>query len=135
MYLEHRNFIGLPVSSIGSPENTVTFDVALGRSEGRLGGHPLGHVRYSGPVRRTKSLAEALTIYRTVIVTKLLWIVQPDGTLKVLWDSVNRAPATIKEARPSAASDEGGDIVPIVAAILKAFAIVASAPCFAAPQL
>ena len=43
-------------------ENNVTFDVALGQSEGRLGGHPSGHVRYSGPVRRSKSLAEVLTV-------------------------------------------------------------------------
>ena len=46
----------------GNPENTVTFDVALGRSEGRLGSHPLGHVQHSGRARRTKSLAEVAKV-------------------------------------------------------------------------
>ena len=42
-------------------ENTVAVDVALGQSERRLGSHPSGRVHHSGPVRRTKSLAEVLT--------------------------------------------------------------------------
>ena len=63
LYLGHRNSTGLPVSSIESASREYRVpDVALGQSEGRLGGHPSGHVRYSGPVRRTNSLAEVLTV-------------------------------------------------------------------------
>ena len=67
LYLGHRNSTGLPVSSIESASREYRYlDVALGQSKGRLGGHPSGHVRYSGPVRRTKSLAEVLTTHCTL---------------------------------------------------------------------
>lgn len=45
-----------------SPREYRALDVALGQSERRLGSHSSGHVHYSGPVRRTQSLADVLTV-------------------------------------------------------------------------
>ena len=55
VYPEQRNSTGLLVLSIkGASQEYRVLDVALDQSEGRLGGHPSGHIRYSGPVRRQR---------------------------------------------------------------------------------
>ena len=55
VYPEQSNSTGLlALPTEGASQEYRVLDVALGQSEGRLGGHPSGHVRYSGPVRRQR---------------------------------------------------------------------------------